>query len=134
MILLWRYPLPTLKQLNEYEIKFKTVNVKSVTMEENVNDQLTLSEMSFHEFVKIPCWLDVWDEGQCKNMNKDSIYYTGFTKSFLYWIFKSQNQQFDLQNYFDTLKRYVTKYPESELYRDYFTKKQSFDSNINSLE
>lgn len=127
MLVLWRYPMPTLEQLTNYEVKCKAINlqkVQNISGDKDEDGNILGGSMSFDEFVKVSSWMDEWDEGLCENMTKDTLYSTGYTKSFIYWIFSLQKDEMDFENFFETLKRHVCESGEMVQYRDYFTKKE----------
>lgn len=86
LLILWRYPTPTLKQLNEYKENFaqnvinksgekvdmdvdrKVYGQRGTTMfsmEEDDMEPNDQSMVTYDEFMKVSCWLDQWDETLC---------------------------------------------------------------------
>jgi len=66
---LWRYPTPSVSDYDSYYQSFEDLGEKR-------------DSLSFDEFMKVPCWLDEWDENLCAFLTKETLYRTGYTKQF----------------------------------------------------
>jgi hypothetical protein len=75
MLVLWRYPMPSKKQLADYQVKMKIEDFRGTEKKQSEffgmdgSDQSLMEieeKFTFEKFLKIPCWLDEWDESLCK--------------------------------------------------------------------
>ena len=75
MLVLWRYPLPSRVKLAEYQVKFTVEDFRPAEKKQEAffgmgTTAQSLAEenegFTFEKFLKIPCWLDEWDESLCK--------------------------------------------------------------------
>merc|ERR1711976_1116603 len=86
MLTLWRYPTPTQEELEKYSAALNTTALED--------------QIDFDVFLKIPCWLDEWDEGLVEELERETIYNTGYIKQFLFWAYNTEmDDEFNIDAY-----------------------------------
>jgi len=107
-----------IKAIKENDGKDSFVPDGDNTLDGNLGNLITSEE-----FMRVPCWLDEWDENLVTvhdELEKNTVYRTGYTKGFLYWM-NSLDDDFNLERYLDGLRRVVNNGKNVTLYMDYYT-------------
>lgn len=86
MLTLWRYPTPMQEDLTKYS--------------EALNKASQEGDLDFDVFLKVPCWLDEWDESLVDELERETIYNTGYIKQFLFWAYNFEmDDEFNIDAY-----------------------------------
>lgn len=83
---LLKYPLPTEKMVTSYE------------------SGLGKLDLEFVEFLKVPSWMDKFDERMIDDLAPETPYRTIFYKKLLFWIFRTESGLIHTRKFISALR------------------------------